>query len=184
MVYIGLTGLNAAGKGTVSDYFVNKGFIYYSLSDIVREKATALGLDHSRTSLIHCGNLLRHELGSAALAKVITERISQDPDKDYIIDSIRNLSEIEELRTLKNFHLIGVDAPVKLRFARSKTRGRASFENTLEDFISVELKENSSDPKKQQLLECMKAADITIHNDKGIKELNFALGSLMSTLKK
>ena len=37
-IIIGLTGENCAGKGTVADYLVQKGFYYYSLSDTIREE--------------------------------------------------------------------------------------------------------------------------------------------------
>ena len=56
---IGLTGKNAAGKGEVAEYLKKKGFVYYSLSDVIREEATEKGLEHSRENLINLGNELR-----------------------------------------------------------------------------------------------------------------------------
>ena len=34
---VGLTGPNAAGKGVVADFLRERGYAYFSLSDIVRE---------------------------------------------------------------------------------------------------------------------------------------------------
>jgi dephospho-CoA kinase len=169
--FIGLTGLNASGKGTVADFLKEKGYDYFSLSDVVREEASKLGLDHSRENLIFSGNKLRKELGPAVFAKRIIEKINCLRPSKAVIDSIRNIAEIKELRMLPGFKLIAVCAPVKVRFERAKKRSRIGFEKTLEEFILVEQKENSSDPDKQQLFECLKAADITINNAGTVGEL-------------
>lgn len=174
--YIGLTGLNASGKGTVAQYLIDKGYTYYSLSDIVREEATALGRDHSRENLIYVGNKLRKEHGPAVLAQRVAKKIEGARGRvpvrvRAVIDSIRNLAEINELRKLPGFVLIGVDAPVELRFERAKARGRVGFEKSLQEFIAVEQKENSEDPNKQQLFECLKMADKIVTNDGSILDL-------------
>ncbi len=65
---IGLTGPNAAGKGEAARFLREKGYAYHSLSDVVREEATARGLDHSRENLIRVGNELRQTFGAGILA--------------------------------------------------------------------------------------------------------------------
>ncbi|MEK7376449.1 MAG: AAA family ATPase [Candidatus Margulisiibacteriota bacterium] len=180
--YIGLTGLNASGKGTAAQYLIDKGYTYYSLSDIVREEAAALGRDHSRENLIYVGNKLRKEQGPAVLAKRIVEKIVRARGRvpvrvRVVIDSIRNAAETNELRKLPGFILIGVDAPVEIRFKRAKNRGRVGFEKSLQEFIAVEQKENSEDPNKQQLFECLKMADFKIINDGTEEELKSKINS-------
>ena len=170
-MFIGLTGLNASGKGTAADHLKDLGFSYFSLSDIVREEATALGMDHSRESLIYTGNKLRTDNGPSVLAKRTAEKIIGQNIKNAVIDSIRNLKEVEELRKLDGFILVAVDAPVEIRFKRAKKRGRVGFEKYLQEFIDVEQKENSSDPNKQNLFECIKQADVVIVNDGTPKQL-------------
>lgn len=179
MEIIGLTGLNASGKGTVADFLKEKGYTYYSLSDIVREEAAALGLDYSRENLIYAGNKLRDEHGASILAKRIVEKINlQKPDL-AVIDSIRNLAEINGLKKMQGFFLIGVDAPVEIRFERAKKRGRIGFEKTLKDFIEIEEKENSADTNKQQLFECLKKADAVIQNNGTMGDLNKKLDDIL-----
>jgi dephospho-CoA kinase len=51
------------------------------------------------------------------------------------------------------------------------------FEEKLEEFIAVEQKENSKDPNKQQLFECLKMADILIMNDGTTEALEKKLNS-------
>lgn len=184
MQLIGLTGLNASGKGTVAEYLKEKGFKYYSLSDIVREYATEKGLDHSRENLIICGNELREKYGPSVLAKRIVQKLKKDRPSKAVIDSIRNISEIRELRTLEDFVLVCVQAPVEVRFERSKKRGRIGFETNLQDFIDVEQKENSDDPAKQQLFKCQKLADKIIANDGTVKDLKKKAEKILSTSRR
>ena len=66
---IGLTGKNAAGKGELAKHIQSKEFVYFSLSDVLREEATRRGLDHSRGTLINVGNELRKKFGNGILAK-------------------------------------------------------------------------------------------------------------------
>lgn len=171
MQLIGLTGLNASGKGTAADYLKNCGFAYYSLSDIVRDYATEKGLDHSRENLIHCGNELREKFGSGVLAAKVIEKLKKAGHNKAVVDSIRNTFEIAELKKVPGFFLIGIDAPVETRFERAKKRGRIGFETNLKDFIEIEQRENSADPKKQQLFECLKLAQARIQNSGSIEEL-------------
>jgi len=171
MQLIGLTGLNASGKGTVADYLKDCGFAYYSLSDIVRDYATEKGLDHSRENLIHCGNELREKHGPGVLAIKAVEKLKKDGHNKVVVDSIRNIFEIAELKKIPGFFLIGIDAPAETRFERSKKRGRVGFETDLKAFIEIEQKENSADPNKQQLFECLKLAQARVQNSGSIEEL-------------
>ena len=65
---IGLTGKNAAGKGEIANYLKTKGFVYYSLSDVIREEATKRGLEHTRDNLIRLGTEMRETHGNSILA--------------------------------------------------------------------------------------------------------------------
>ena len=49
---IGLTGRNAAGKGTIADLLKKRKFIYHSLSDTLREELSHKSMEESRDNLI------------------------------------------------------------------------------------------------------------------------------------
>ena len=66
--------------------------------------------------LIQVGNELRQKYGAHILAERILSKI--EDDKHYIIDSIRNPSEVDAFRAAKHFKLIRVEAPVEVRFQR------------------------------------------------------------------
>ncbi len=158
---IGLTGPNASGKGEVANYLKSKNFQYHSLSDVVREEASKMGLEPSRQNLITIGNDLRKRFGPAVLAERIMPKIK---DKD-IVDSIRTPDEIKALKKFSDFILWGIDAPVELRFERARLRARIGEAETLADFIKKEEQENLKQPNTQQLNRCLAMADILIIND-------------------
>jgi dephospho-CoA kinase len=167
---IGITGPNASGKGEAASYLRTKGFIYYSLSDILREKCAELGLEPVRDNLIKLGNDMRRENGPSCLAAAVREKLTEK--ENYIIDSIRNPSEITELRKTGDFILIGIDAPVEMRFKRSLKRKRRGDAVTLSEFVEKEEKENKNNAENQQLEKCLNMADVVILNDSSLDELS------------
>src|SRR6476646_5456417 len=106
---IGLTGKNAAGKGEVATYLKDKSFYYYSLSDAIREELEHRKVPITRDSLIATGNELRETFGADILARRTLEKI--DPNRNYIVDSIRNPAEVVTLRKSNRFVLLNIDAP-------------------------------------------------------------------------
>jgi len=182
MKILGLTGLNASGKSTVAQFLIEKGYKYYSLSDVVREYASQKNLDHSRENLILCGNELREKFGADVLAKIVLDKIRNEKPEKVLIDSIRNVYEIETLKNFGNFKIIGLTAPANIRFERALKRKRVGFETTLEDFINIEKVENSSDPKKQQLFKCLEMSDIVIDNNGSVEELKNKLEEVLKKI--
>ena len=181
-IIVGLTGTNCAGKGTIADYLKKKGFVYFSLSDIIREEATRKGMDHSRDSLVKTGNELRQKYGASVLGMLTAKKIAESKEKKFIIDSIRNPSEIDELRKLPGFFLIAIDADISLRYERSKTRGRNENALSLEQFMEQENREKSSDAKGQQLHNCIAMADFLIENNTGFSELYLKIEEILGMI--
>ncbi len=164
---IGLTGTNGAGKGEVAGFLRKKGYGYVSLSDVIREELQARGLEASRDNLISCGNELRERFGPDILARRVATRI-QGPT---VIDSIRNAAEVAFLRSLGDFILVAVDAPLELRFERTRKRGRNESASTLEEFRRKEEQEKSTRESGQQLEICLGLADLVIINDGSLQDL-------------
>ena len=98
MKVIGLTGLNAAGKGEVGNYLISKGYIYYSLSDAIRDELRKENVELTRENLINKGNELRTNFGPGILGKKTAEKITDN--KNYVIDSIRNPKEVDDSKRL------------------------------------------------------------------------------------
>jgi dephospho-CoA kinase len=166
--YIGLTGTNASGKGEIAAFFQKHGFSYFSLSDLLRKEIRKRGWEENRDNLINTGNDLREKYGADILAR----RIMQEVGEKAVIDSIRNIKEAEFLKTQENFVFLAVDAPVELRYQRSKKRGRNESASSLAEFIQKEAQELSGSEIQQQLIKCMEMADFLIINDGTLEDLH------------
>lgn len=180
---IGVTGANASGKGEAGIYLKSKGFKYYSLSDILREEAQLRNIEPSRENLIKLGNKLRGEKGPSVLANLAIKKI-EDKNDSIVIDSIRNPFEIEALRKLNGFTLIGIDASLETRFKRSIERNRQGDPKTLEEFLEKEKKENIASPANQQLENCLKSADIVILNNSSLEDFHKKIDETITKIQK
>jgi len=180
---IGLTGKNAAGKGEIANYLKTRGFVYYSLSDVIREEATKMGLEHTRDNLIGLGTEMREKHGNSILAKRINEKIGKLQNQDVVIDSIRNPGEIEELRKNEGFILIAVHTDAKIRFERLLNRARVGDAKTFKQFLEHENKENNNEGAGQQLDKCIDMADAVINSNGTIEQANKDLDLYLSSLK-
>lgn len=180
---IGLTGKNGSGKGEVAKYLKERGFVYYSLSDALREEAAKEGKEVTRDTLVALGNRLRHDHGPSVLAEKIFSRL--DPEKHYVIDSIRHPSEVQVFRRRADFLLAAVRAPEKLRFERIRQRGRENDPPTFEAFLALENKEakseNSSD---QQLDRAIALHDVILDNTGPLRMLHDKVKEVMLEFSK
>jgi len=182
---VGLTGKFAAGKGTVAEVLGRQGFRYHSLSDVIRDELKARGIPESRENLTDTGNALRRAEGPAALALGIARKIAADPGRDHIVDSIRNPAEVEVLRTIPGFFMIGVDADPRVRFERLRARDRQGDPTTFEQFAALEEREvHSSDPSTQQLLATWSLVDEALANDGTLDELERAVEAVVARRRK
>jgi len=177
---VGVTGPNAAGKGEVSAYLASRGFVVHSLSDIVREEAAARSLPPEREHLIRIGTLLREQGGPSVLASRLIPRLGE---RD-VVDSIRNPAEVEALRKVSGFVLIGVDAPAEVRFSRSRRRARPGDPASFAEFAAREQQENSSNPAGQQLRATFLMADRVVENDGDLDALHRAIDDVLAAVER
>ena len=175
---IGLTGPNAAGKGEVATYLEEHGFRVHSLSDVVREVAGERGLPPEREHLIRIGNELRAEGGPGVLAERILARLR---GRD-VVDSIRNPVEVEVLRRVPGFVLVGVQASTAVRFRRSLDRARPGDPETLEAFEAREAEENRPGAHRQQLAATFALVDRVVDNDGDLDTLRATVDAVLHDL--
>ncbi len=187
---IGLTGTIGSGKSEISRYLKTCGFSYVTISDLIREELRKRNLPLKREELQNLGNELRKLHGNNYWAKKAIETIGLN--KDGVIDGIRNIGEIEELRNLPNSFIIGIDAPENIRLMRAKRRkriieGRLSSDSRSEnEFKRIELRDRGLDEPShgQQVLKCIEMADYVIINDSSLKALQENISSIVEKLKK
>ena len=173
MLIIGLTGTHSSGKGEIGKYLASKGFKYYSCSDELRKEAKKLRLEETRENLgIVIGDRLRTEFGKGVLGKRIYDEILKERTEKAVVDSLRLIDEINELKKSGNFYLIFVDAPIKERYERAVSRKRITDKLSFEDFKKIEDNERYGHGTLMKMQDCYDKADFKIFNDKGIKELH------------
>ena len=177
---IGLTGPNASGKGEICKYLEKKNFQVLSLSDVIREEIRKNKKEITRENLIKFGNKLRKKYGKDILAKRILKMIKKSK---VVIDSIRNPEEVNILRKVKNFYLIAVDAPEKMRFDRIKKRNRENDPKSFKKFIEFEKKENSNNAYSQRIRDTMKLCDYFIVNDRDLTTLFKKIDRILYLIK-
>jgi len=146
---LGVTGYFAAGKDTVAEILTKNDFKHISLSDMIREELRRKDLEITIPNLRRVGNDLRENNGPGILGERAAEVLA-DADR-AVVTSIRHPAEVEALRKLGNFTMIFVDAPVELRFKRSRDRERPGDPETLDDFIAQEKQQMQSDDANAQI---------------------------------
>lgn len=183
-VVLGLVGLPGSGKSSIGDYLQKKGFVRITLSDVLRAECKKRGIQNiTREILQDLGNEFRRRFGPHVLAKRAIARIQKERLKKAVIDGIRNLEEIAYLRKNKDFLLIGVTAPQKIRYMRlAAFRGKA-WVGSFAHFVAQERREETLGTKTSGLRvrECLRQADTVINNSSTKRELNKQLSALVTS---
>ncbi len=171
---VGLTGYMGSGKGEIAKRLQAKGFKYVSLSDMVREEATAQGLEHTRENLQQVGNALRAEHGAGVLALKAREKVTTEPDENWVIDGIRNPACIKELRELPDFKVLGVTANSDLLVNRILERRREGLNMERKTVLEKLNKERGEGepPEGQQVKKCLDQVDHLILNEGTLEDLD------------
>ncbi|MCP4218747.1 MAG: AAA family ATPase [bacterium] len=170
---IGLTGRMGSGKGEVVKVLEARGFKYISLSDIVREEIAKIGRDVSRAESQDIGNRLRKEGGAGVLGKRVREKIEASDIEKWAVDGVRNPHEVDELKKLETFYLLGIDLNLDTLLSRIKSRKR-SFDNADVDELKRRLDREwgIGEPEDgQQVGKCMALTDFTIDNNGSLEDL-------------
>lgn len=166
MLVLGISGTFGAGKGLFVE-LVKQNFncSYASLSDILRSELDKRGLERTRDNLRNLGNELSLKYGKDFLAQKILKQIL--PSDLVVIDSIRKPEEIQFLKNKfhEAFHAVWIDADIKIRFNRIKSRKREGEENlSFEEFKLSEEKE-SDKSNAQNLRGCKLECGVFLVNN-------------------
>lgn len=174
---LGLTGLDCSGKTLVAEYLVSqKGFLHISISGIIREEAIRRGKVATREVLIEVGNSLREKEGKDALIKRAGRKIEKEGSDKIVVESIRNPGEVETLRKMKGFYLVGVVASPKVRFTRMRRRRKLGDPVTWKGFCELGERHEGKGEKEtgQQMRAVLAMTDYRVLNN-GPKENTYKL---------
>ncbi len=165
-IVIGISGTLCAGKGQVAEILKSKGCDVTTLGAIVRESLQSKSILPTRENQQDEGNRLRKEFGGQILAQKALERFAHSK-APLVIDGIRNMAEVEYLENNTKFFLIGVDAPLDIRFGRSSKRNRDPQLGDYDLFKAEDARDQGlNEPENgQQVGACIERADFMIIND-------------------
>jgi len=106
-----------------------------------------------------------------------------EPDRNYVVDSIRHPAEVEPFRKLAHFYLMAVDADPKTRFERLKARKREQDPTTYEEFLIQEAKEAKGEKETdQQLNKTLELADASLENNESLEDLHSRIRNIIQSL--
>lgn len=183
MIILGITGTLGAGKGTVAGYLKEKGFGYYSVREFLTEEIVKRGMPINRDSMVEVGNDLRAKNGPSYILDTLYAR-AESEGKDAVIESIRTVGEVQELRK-KGMLLLSVDADPQIRYSRVQFRKTETDNVSFETFMEHELRESEGDdPGKQNLRHTVKLADYHVTNDGSIDDLKMQVDVILDTIRK
>lgn len=176
---IGVTGSFGAGKGEVVRYLTDvHGFKHYSVSGFLKEEIARRGIVVNRDSMILIGNELRKEHGSTYLVDTLYAKASEYGG-NAVVESLRTSAEVARIRALGGF-VIGVDAPVRLRYERAYARASEKDNVTFEQFLEQERQEqNRNDSTKQNTFEALASSDVVVQNDSSKEDLFARVGEVL-----
>lgn len=186
MNIIGIAGTNGAGKDTVAQLFADRhGFLFVSVSDLLREECRTRGLNVDRENLRTISAEWRREGGLGVLVDKAVKHYEQQTEYDGLaIASIRNPGEVDRIHELGG-QVIWVDADPRIRYDRiqSANRGRgAEDDKTFEEFLAEEQAEMQASGDAATLdMSAVKAkCDVTLINEASETELGAQLQLVLS----
>lgn len=186
---IALTGSVGSGSSWVADFLSKEdGFRVFSIrKEILEKEAKKKNIDltkNRRSKLQTIGNNLRKEdirkgnFGGILIRKAIGILEREKCKKPIVVCSIKNPSEVKELKKYSNAYLIAVDTSFQIRWERIREE---QYDNNLAQFLADDERDKdegltikNQDGKicyyGQQVQKCVDLADIVIDNDKDFND--------------
>lgn len=183
---LGITGAFGSGKSTVAEFFKSTGFEKITLSSFLEEEIKKRGNKKkvTRKMLQDMGNNLRKKFGAGILGKKASELLQEKLIKRAVIDGIRNVSEIDELKKDVNFTLISIISDRNVRFERLRKLKRRE-DLTKDLFEKLDRRDLGLRQKETGLhvATCIALADVFIDNNNSEEEFRKKLKKFLDKIE-
>jgi len=174
---IGISGMPGAGKGVAACSASKLGLKVLVLGDVIREETERRGLEPTPKNVGAVMLQLREEEGSAAVAKRLSPKIEESSSTTVIVEGIRSLDELTELRSKYEVVTVAIHASPETRFRRLLSRGRSDDPKDMATFNERDLRE-----LKVGLGEVIALADIVLVNEGNVEELQASFKQILIKL--
>jgi len=183
-IVIGLIGEKGAGKGTVSDYLIEKyQAVHYGTSKILRRTLEDIHLPVTRDNLVKLALVLKEGYGPTIIIDSLIQDMEKNGSDILIADGIRMHGDVEPFRKKygENFYLVYVTADLKIRYERTKMRKEKAGEGdaTLEQFLEEEGKLT-----EVSIHEIGRQADFKLNNNGTPEELIAQTEEMLASIRK
>lgn len=180
---IGITGTNGAGKGTVVDYLVQKGFHHYSVREELIEEIKRRGLPVDRPNMRLVANDLRLNNEPEYFDKLFFADAERKGYEDFLIESVRVVQSAQWLKE-HGAVLWTVDADRKVRYERTVLRGSETDKVDFDTWVMQEEREwNNTAAHDMNVPAVIAMADVTLTNNGTLEELHAQIDKALATLQ-
>jgi len=179
-IILGLVGEIASGKDTFADYVATKYNVEkISFSQPLRDILEILDLSCTRENLAILGDDLRQRFGNDVLAKSITAKAIKSKADIVILPNIRLDCDIQYLKDVDGFILVGIETNQKTRWERLVNRGQNDDDKTKtwEQFLK-----DAEHPNESSIRNIIKKAAYTINNDGDLSDFYTQIDELMTSI--
>jgi dephospho-CoA kinase len=170
---IGIAGTIGAGKGTVVEYLTKKGFAHYSSSALLREILAERGLPATRDHFSPLATEMR-SADPAGVPRRNHDKFLKENPENAIFEALHSEGEADFIRSIGG-HILGIDADMHARYARTTGRGEEKDKISFEDFerhVRIEDEGSGEDAKRNNNIRAvLNNADAVIHNNGTLEEL-------------
>ena len=140
-VIIAITGMPGTGKALASNVARELGLPVYVLGDVIRNEAKAKGILPTGENLGKLMLEIRKKEGKGIVARKLIPIIKKERNKFVIVEGIRSLEEVKELRNFCNVVILGIHSSPVQRFQRLSKRGRSDDPKSWNDFAERDERE-------------------------------------------
>jgi len=174
---IAITGMPGAGKGVAAQAAKQAGLEVLVLGDVIREETERRGLQPTPTNMGKVMLDVRANEGPAVVAKRLLPRIEQSTGRIIVVEGIRSLDELAELRKQHDVVTVAIHASPKTRFERLLARNRSDDPKTWDVFNERDLRE-----LQVGLGHVISLSDLILVNEGSIPQLQASFKAFLSKL--
>jgi dephospho-CoA kinase len=175
---IAISGMPGAGKGIAADAARSLSLEVLVLGDVIREETERRGLEPTPENMGSVMLQVRANEGPAVVAKRLLPKIQASRGSTVIVEGIRSIHELTEIRSKYEVVVVAIHASPKTRFQRLLSRNRSDDPKTWETFSERDLRELDVGLGK-----VISLADVVLVNEGTISELQSSFKASLTKLK-
>jgi dephospho-CoA kinase len=172
---IAVVGMPGAGKAIVSKAASSRGIPVLVCGDVVREETKKRGLSPTPENIGKVMLSIRQEDGPAVVAKRLIPKIVSSGAPLVVVEGVRSMAEVEELRRNQKVVIVAVHASPKTRYERLATRARSDDPKSWQEFAERDARELGVG-----IGNVIALAQEMLVNEKSFEDMNALLDSVLS----